>query len=106
MAYWVLVNSLLEEYVWRWFVMRQAERLVGSHWAIALSAAGFTLHHVLAMATYFDARMTAVASLGVFSGGCIWSFCYVKYRSILPGYASHAIVDLVIFLIGYRVLFC
>src|SRR5688500_13742293 len=41
------VNSLLEEYVWRWFVFRQFERIVRSSAAVVLSAAAFTLHHTI-----------------------------------------------------------
>ncbi len=104
-AYWILVNSVLEEYVWRWFVVRQGEVLVGPGRAVILSAAGFTLHHVLAMSLYFSPAATILASAGIFAAGCVWSWCYVRYRSIWPGYLSHALADLAIFGVGWALIF-
>jgi len=49
-AYWILINSLLEEYVWRWFVTEKFHRLFRKTWiAVVFSAAAFTLHHIVAM---------------------------------------------------------
>ncbi len=104
-AYWVLVNSLLEEYVWRWFVFRKCEVLMPPVFAILASALFFTLHHFVAMQIYFSVPMTVLGTTGVFIGGALWSWCYLKYRSVWPGFLSHAIVDVAIFLIGYRLIF-
>lgn len=104
-AYWILVNSVLEEYVWRWFVVRQCGALMSSRPAIAVSAICFTLHHILAMQVYFGLLVVVIASLGVFVGGAIWSWCYLRYKSIWPGYVSHAIVDIAVFAIGYHLIF-
>lgn len=106
--YWCLINSLLEEYVWRWFVYRQSEALLRGRspaWAVILSALLFTVHHVVALAAQFDWRVTLLGSLGVFTGGAIWSALYLRYRSIWPGYIGHALADVPIFVIGYRMLF-
>jgi membrane protease YdiL (CAAX protease family) len=104
-AYWAFVNALLEEYVWRWFVVSRLRQLVPAGAAIAWSAAAFTLHHIFAMQVYLPLFVTAVASAGIFIGGVAWSWCYVRYRSVWPGYVSHAIVDLAVFAVGYHVLF-
>jgi hypothetical protein len=104
-AYWILINSVLEEYVWRWFVFRQCNVLMSSRAAIAVSAVCFTLHHILAMQVYFSWLLVIIASLGIFIGGALWSWCYLKYKSIWPGYVSHAIVDIAIFAIGYHLIF-
>jgi uncharacterized protein len=99
-------NAVLEEYVWRWFVFRKCEALVRISWlAVLLSAALFTVHHVLALAAQFDWMITLAASAGVFLGGAVWSWCYLRYRSIWPGFVSHVIVDIAIFAIGWRLLF-
>jgi uncharacterized protein len=102
------VNALIEEYVWRWFCFRQCERLTTA-WrggaAVILSAAFFTLHHILALAAQFGAVAVILGSLGVFIGGCVWSYCYLRYRSIWPGYVSHAIVDVAVFAIGWYLIF-
>lgn len=102
------INAVLEEYVWRWFVFRQCEKIVsamGGLIAVLLSAMFFTIHHILALAAQFEWKVTLLGSIGVFVGGAVWSWCYLRYRSIWPGYVSHAIVDGVIFVIGWRLIF-
>ncbi len=103
--YWILVNSVLEEYVWRWFCVRQAESFLPPLLAALLAATCFTAHHVVAMSVYLRLPLLILCSLGVFFGGMTWSLLYVRYRSIWPGYLSHAIVDLAIFGVGAVLLF-
>ena len=104
-VYWILINSVLEEYVWRWFVVKQSESLLSKWGAILLSALAFTIHHVVIVSLYFDWPAVILCSCGVFVGGTIWSALYSRYRSIWPGYLSHAIVDACIFFIGAQILF-
>lgn len=103
--YWITVNSMLEEYVWRWFVFRKCEVLWGGKVGIVAAALAFTAHHVVALAGQFNWGLTLLASLGVFVGGATWNWLYLRYRSIWPGYVSHAIADVAIFIIGYRLIF-
>lgn len=103
--YWITLNSLMEEVVWRWFVFRQCETLWGTRIGVAAAAGAFTLHHVLALAAQFPWPAVILGSGGVFLGGVIWSWIYQRYRSIWPAYVSHAIVDVPIFVIGYRIIF-
>lgn len=105
-VYICTINAMLEEYVWRWFVFRKCEVLMKTGWiAVLLSAALFTVHHVLALAAQFDLVITLLASAGVFIGGAVWSWCYLRYRSIWPGFVSHVIVDIAIFIIGWQLIF-
>lgn len=104
-AYWCFVNALLEEYVWRWFVVGKCRVLMGPAAAVVAGSLCFTLHHVLALHAYFDARIAVLGSLGVFIGGVVWSLCYLRYRSIWPGYVSHIGADLAVFAIGYWLFF-
>ena len=108
-TYIVLINALIEEYVWRWFVVRQWQAVTARSvhgWAsIVLAAACFTAHHVVALALQFDTPVVIIGSAGVFVGGIVWSWCYVRYASIWPGYVSHAIVDVAVFAVGWHLLF-
>lgn len=104
-VYWVFINSWLEEFVWRWFVYRKCEILVPRPLSIVLSAVFFTLHHIVGLSAYFDWRATTLGSLGVFLAGVVWSWCYLTYRSIWPGYISHLFADLAIFIIGWQLIF-
>jgi membrane protease YdiL (CAAX protease family) len=104
-AYWIFVNSVLEEYVWRWFVVRKCEDVFDNAFAIIAAGFFFTLHHIVAMSVYMGGVAVFLCSSAVFVAGCFWSFLYTKFRSIWPAYFSHAIVDLCIFLIGADIIF-
>jgi len=104
-AYWVLVNSVLEEYVWRWFVYSELERLLPPVAAVLGSALAFTAHHVVALQVYLPWGLTLLASGGVFIGGAVWSWCYRRYRSIWPGWVAHAVADIAVFAVGWRLIF-
>jgi len=103
--YWITLNSLVEEYVWRWFVFEKFEVVWGAPAAVVGSALAFTAHHVVALSAQFNLRVTILGSLGVFMGGAVWSWLYLRYRSVWPCYVSHAIVDIPIFVIGYLLIF-
>ncbi|NJK48494.1 CPBP family intramembrane metalloprotease [Candidatus Gracilibacteria bacterium] len=103
--YFSFVNSLFEEYIWRWFIASQCAIIIPGIRAIFLSALLFTLHHIIGLAAYVDWRVVLVGSLGVFVGGVIWSWCYLTYRSIWSSYISHILADLAIAIVGWQLLF-
>ncbi len=100
-----LVNSFIEEYVWRWFVYQKCEILVGNRVAIWLSAVLFTLHHIILLVAYCsDLKLVAIGSISVFLAGVIWARCFAIYRSLLPIYLSHFAADLALQFISWQVL--
>jgi len=105
MMYWILINSVLEEYVWRWFCLEKCAALTSRFWAVFLSAAFFTLHHIFAMVVYFSPVTVLVCAFGVFIVGLIWSAMYLRYQSIFPGYISHVFADIAVFCCGAWILF-
>tara|TARA_B100000214_G_scaffold109184_1_gene77049 strand:+ start:358 stop:1044 length:687 start_codon:yes stop_codon:yes gene_type:complete len=107
MIYWIFLNSLLEEYVFRWFVTIKSIELLGSeNRAIILSAILFTLHHAIALHYFgFIWWQTVMASFGLLSAAAIWSWLYVRYRSVWVCWFSHAICDVAVFGIGYLIIF-
>lgn len=104
-VYWCTANSLIEEYVWRWFVFTRCQALMPKALAVVAAGAFFTIHHVIALAAYFDWHITAIASFGVFIGGTAWSWIYLRYHNIYAAYVSHVFADIIIFIIGYRLIF-
>jgi len=102
---WTLVNSVVEEYVYRWFILRELRALMSDAAAVVGSAAIFTVHHVVSMNAYLDPLPTLLGSVGVFLGGAIWSGLYLRYGSIWPGWISHALVDVAVFVAGWHLLF-
>ena len=107
MFYWIFINSMLEEYVFRWFITTKSIELLGSEASgIALSACTFTLHHTIALHMFgFLWWQTAMATFGLLSAATIWSWLYLRYKSIWVCWLSHAICDIAVFGIGYLVLF-
>jgi membrane protease YdiL (CAAX protease family) len=101
----VLVNSVLEEYVWRWFVVRQFGRLFPPAGAVTAAALGFTLHHYLALQVYFTPWIAGLCALFIFIGGVWWSWMFIRYKTIWPGWLSHALVDVAVFGTGYYLIF-
>ena len=103
--FWIFINSVLEEYVFRWFITSKLEQIVGGTWRpIFLSAGIFTLHHTIALAFFIDPLGNALASLGVFIGGVIFSWIYVQYRSVWVAWVAHAIADVAIFAIAWHLI--
>jgi len=118
-----LINAILEEYVWRWFVYTKwfellkgfkgpakADKAAGAiglpgAGAIVLAGLCFTLHHSVAMSLYFDWKTNLLASTGVFVGGVTWSILYLRYKNIYAGYISHIFADVALFYVGYQVAF-
>lgn len=105
-AWLIVVNALLEEYAFRWFITSRWERVLGpgGRGASLLSALCFTVHHVVVLAAFFSPLAVVVGSAGVFTGGLVWSVLYRRYRSIRPAWLSHAIADIAILAIGWRLL--
>ncbi len=106
--YWTGINSLLEEYIWRWFVFDHCERLLPSrraNLAVFLAAGLFSLHHLVATLKFCPGPVALLATFGVFIGGVIWSWLYRAYRSIWPAYVSHAVIDIAVYAVGWAMLF-
>lgn len=104
-AFWITLNSLAEEVVFRWFCYREARAWLPPWGAVLAAAAIFTAHHVLVLAVQFDGPIVWLGGVGVFAASCVWSALYARTGSIWPSYVSHAIVDVPLFVIGYFLLF-
>ena len=107
MFYWIFINSLLEEYVFRWFITTKSVIIFQNDIAaIIFSALLFTLHHSIALHLFgFIWWQTILASFGLLSAAAIWSWLYIRYRSIWVCWLSHAICDIAVFGIGFIILF-
>lgn len=103
-VFWVFINSVLEEYVFRWFITSKIEQLVGGKWRSSLlSSAVFTLHHSIALVFFLEPIGAVIASLGVFIGGTVFSWLYLEYRSIWIVWITHACADVAIFVVAWNI---
>lgn len=99
-----LLHSALEEYYWRWFVFGELRRILGGWSPHLLAAAGFALHHYVALGSYFGPLTAAWMGTLVGCGGLIWTAMYARWRSLAGPWISHVAIDLAIFWFGYRLL--
>jgi membrane protease YdiL (CAAX protease family) len=105
-VYWVIFNSLVEEFVFRKFVGERLLELTGSQTlSIIGSAAIFTLHHTVALSFYFVWWQTLLGTIGILVAGGIWSWLYLRYYSLSACWISHAIADVAVFGTAYLILF-
>lgn len=104
-TYFILINALIEEYFWRWFIYSRWEKLVSNKLAVLFSALSFTLHHAIGLAAFVNWRIVIFASLAVFVAGAVWSEYYRRYRSIWSNYFSHAVADLALHIVAWQVFF-
>ncbi len=104
-VYWTLLNSLYEEYVWRWFVTRHAVTLLGGPRGVLFAALLFTVHHYVALSAFVGPGLTWTACGGVFVAACAWSWLYTASRNVWAPYVSHVFADAAVFAIGYDILF-
>jgi uncharacterized protein len=100
-----LVNSYIEEYVWRWFVDHHCQVLWPQRFAIVISAGFFTIHHVILMVAYCDNLwLVLVGTVAVFTAGVLWAICRQTYRSLWPSYLSHLAADLALQIASWHIL--
>ncbi len=104
--YWITVNSLVEEFVFRQFIGDRILEFTGRESVtILLSAAIFTLHHTVLLGYYFEPWQNLISSIGIFIAGAIWSLLWLRHRSLFLCWISHAIADVAVFGIAYVILF-
>ena len=104
--YWITINSLVEEFVFRQFIGDRIFESTGRESVtIILSAAIFTLHHTVLLSYYFEPWQNVISSLGIFIAGAIWSLLWLRFRSLYVCWISHAIADVAVFAIAYVILF-
>jgi membrane protease YdiL (CAAX protease family) len=99
-----LVHSLLEEYYWRWFVLRELPLKPSA--ALVVSSLAFAAHHVIVLAGYFGwgSVWTYLFTSFVAVGGLIFGWLYQQNKSLYAPWLAHACADAVIFIIGYDLL--
>ena len=106
MIFWISINSLIEELVFRQFIGDRLLELTGKkNLTVLLSALIFTSHHTVVLSYYFSPLQNAVASLGIFLAGATWSILWLRHRSLMVCWISHAIADIAVFGLGYLILF-
>ncbi len=103
--YWIFLNSLIEEIVWRWFLYRNLKKYFSLNSAMIVSSLAFTPHHTVALSAQFHWLWALLMSVGVFIAGCVFAAIYERRQSLAPAYFCHLILDIPIFVFGYWLIF-
>jgi membrane protease YdiL (CAAX protease family) len=105
-VYWCSVNALLEEMVWRWFVLRHCRALCpGPRTAVLLAAAAFTLHHFVVVRAWLPLSATLGVCAAIFAAGAVWGWLTLRHDSLFPACVSHILADIGVFTAGAHLLF-
>ena len=99
------LHSLIEEYYWRWYVFGRLMVLARSGVAYAFAGLSFAAHHYVLLAGYFPAAGAIVFGTAVGVGGAFWCWMYRRQGTLTGVWVSHALVDVAICYVGYRLLF-
>ena len=103
-VYVTLVHSLIEEYYWRWFVYGNLRDLLPRPAAHAVAAVGFSLHHIVVTAQFFPLPWALFFAACVGIGGLIWSLLYQRQGTLAGAWASHAVVNAALMILGHHLL--
>lgn len=104
-----IIHSFLEEYYWRAFVFVGLKKWISRNAAVAISALGFTGHHIIVIHKYCDPQywwiLIPLFSLFVFVGGALWAFHYDRKQTLWGVWVSHFFADFAIMIIGAHLVF-
>jgi membrane protease YdiL (CAAX protease family) len=103
-AVYVAAHSLFEEYYFRWFIFGYLRKLLPFTPAAVISGLAFMAHHVIVLYVYLPNYFLVAAvpfSFCIAVGGFFWAWLYERTGTLYSAWASHAIVDAAIFLLGW-----
>lgn len=100
-----IINSLIEEFYWRYFVFNGLKTKFSYIPAAIIGSIGFTLHHIIILSQYFSISFNIILGSIIGIAGFIWCMTLQKSNSIIGPWISHIIADLIIIIIGYRLIF-
>lgn len=91
--YLTVVNSLLEELLWRGFVLQRFLRGMNRLAAILLSTFFFSLYHLIVAAVLFGFWWGVLLTGVVFVVGVLWAWMKGMFPSVYPTWFSHMLAD-------------
>jgi membrane protease YdiL (CAAX protease family) len=93
-VYLVIVNSLLEELLWRGFVLQRMLRSLPRWKAVLTSSFFYAMYHFIITAALFGWRWGALITLLVFATGVLWAWIKERYPKVYATWVSHLLADL------------
>jgi membrane protease YdiL (CAAX protease family) len=101
------VNSLQEEYYFRWFLFGRLRAFLPLWPALILAALAFAAHHVILLGLYLPGRFWTAAvplALCVGAGGGLWAWLYARTGALYAPWLCHVLTDAAVFAVGWDLL--
>ena len=98
-------HSLLEEYYWRWFVYGHLSKLISHRPAAIIGSIAFAGHHYVVLSQFISPWGTFWLGSAVGLGGYFWCYLYREQKTLVGSWACHLVIDAIIMIIGYKILF-
>jgi membrane protease YdiL (CAAX protease family) len=93
-VYMIVVNSFLEELMWRGFVLQRLLSVLPGWGALLLSSFFFALYHLILGVVLFGWKWGIIVTVLVFVTGLFWAWMKRRYPSIYPTWLSHLLADM------------
>lgn len=90
----LILNPVLEEVYWRGYMFEKLRVKGSAVHAISMTAAFYTLYHVLSVIHIFQAGYTLVAVIPVLIAGLFWGYIRERTGSITAAIIGHGLGDL------------
>lgn len=101
--YIALVNSLLEEFLFRGYAFLSLKKLTSRRFAYLFSAAVFALYHFGMVAGSGDPLIWILAMAGLFIAGVVLNFLNEKSGNIITSWLVHMFANLAINTVGFYI---
>lgn len=101
--YIALVNSLLEEFMFRGFAFLSLKKLANTRFAYIFSAAVFAVYHFGMVAGSGNLLIWVMAMVGLFIAGVVLNFLNEKSGNIITSWLVHMFANLAINTVGFYV---
>lgn len=98
------IHSLLEEFYWRFFILKAWKKFLPLPHAHFVAALAFALHHFVATIYYLNFGVGMLMGFGVIGAGLIWSLIFEFENSLTTVWVSHVVVDIVLMTFGLHAL--
>ena len=101
----IILNSLVEEFFWRYSIYGGLKSFFSIPVAAVISSVGFAGSHMLYFVGLFDSLAIIVfLTAASFIFGCFWVWLYEKTRSVPHVWINHMLVNLPLFYVEYLII--
>ncbi|MBT2693014.1 CPBP family intramembrane glutamic endopeptidase [Bacillus sp. ISL-55] len=90
----LVANPILEEVYWRGHIYEKLRMEGSAKYAVLMTAAFYTLYHLLSVIPIFDGFYGIIAAVPVFIAGIFWGYIREKTGTITAAIFGHVLSDL------------